>query len=87
MKIIIIKYKPCCEEKPWLVVRENGEYKQHAHLRTKQEALKVRNLIDRWVYKQTMICCPFVVRSLIMIKYDWIYKNKETCKFQSKSYI
>lgn len=47
---IIIKYKPCCEERPWLVVRENGEYKQHAHLRTKQEALKVRSLIDRWVY-------------------------------------
>lgn len=47
---IIIKYKPCCEERPWLVVRENGEYKQHAHLRTKKEALKVRNLIDRWVY-------------------------------------
>ncbi len=47
---IIIKYKPCCEERPWLVVRENGEYKQHAHLRTKQEALKVRNIIDRWVY-------------------------------------
>ena len=47
---IIIKYKPCCEERPWLVVRENGEYKQHAHLRTKKEALKVRNLIDRWLY-------------------------------------
>lgn len=47
---IIIKYKPCCEDRPWLVVRENGEYKQHAHLRTKQEALKVRNIIDRWVY-------------------------------------
>ncbi len=47
---IIIKYKHCCEERPWLVVRENGEYKQHAHLRTKQEALKVRNIIDRWVY-------------------------------------
>lgn len=47
---IIIKYKPCCEERPWLVVRENGEYNQHAHLRTKKEALKVRNIIDRWVY-------------------------------------
>lgn len=47
---LIIKYKPKCEERPWLVVRENGEYKQHAHLRTKQEALKVRNIIDRWVY-------------------------------------
>lgn len=47
---IIIKYKPCCEERPWLVIRENGEYNQHAHLRTKKEALKVRNIIDRWVY-------------------------------------
>ena len=47
---LIIKFKPCCDERPWLIVREDGEYEQHAHLRTKQEALKVRNLIDRWVY-------------------------------------
>lgn len=47
---LIIKFKPRCDERPWLIVREDGEYSQHAHLRTKQEALKVRNLIDRWVY-------------------------------------
>ncbi|MDD7352008.1 MAG: hypothetical protein PUG84_00965 [Peptoniphilaceae bacterium] len=47
---LLIKFKPCCIDRPWLVVRENGEYEQHAHLRTKKEALKVRNLIDRWVY-------------------------------------
>lgn len=47
---LIINFKPCCDERPWLIVREDGEYEQHAHLRTKQEALKVRNLIDRWVY-------------------------------------
>lgn len=47
---LIIKFKPRCDERPWLIVREGGEYEQHAHLRTKKEALKVRNLIDRWVY-------------------------------------
>lgn len=47
---LIIKFKPRCDERPWLIVREDGEYSQHAHLRTKKEALKVRNLIDRWVY-------------------------------------
>ena len=47
---LIIKFKPQCDERPWLIVREDGEYEQHAHLRTKKEALKVRNLIDRWVY-------------------------------------
>lgn len=47
---LIIKFKPRCDERPWLIIREDGEYEQHAHLRTKKEALKVRNLIDRWVY-------------------------------------
>lgn len=47
---LIIKFKPRCDERPWLIAREGGEYEQHAHLRTKKEALKVRNLIDRWVY-------------------------------------
>lgn len=47
---LIIKFKPRCDERPWLIVREDGEYSQHAHMRTKKEALKVRNLIDHWVY-------------------------------------
>lgn len=47
---LINKFKPRCDERPWLIVREDGEYSQHAHMRTKKEALKVRNLIDRWVY-------------------------------------
>lgn len=47
---LIIKYKPTCKERPWLIKRAYGTYKQHAHLRTKKEALKVRNIIDRWVY-------------------------------------
>lgn len=47
---LIIKFKPRCNERPWLIAREDEEYEQHAHLRTKKEALKVRNLIDRWVY-------------------------------------
>ncbi|MBU5669483.1 hypothetical protein KQI68_06480 [Peptoniphilus sp. MSJ-1] len=45
-----IKFKPRCDERPWLIVRENGEYEQHAHLKSKKDALKVRNIIDRWVY-------------------------------------
>lgn len=47
---LIIKYKPTCKDRPWLIKRAYGTYNQHAHLRTKKEALKVRNIIDRWVY-------------------------------------
>lgn len=45
-----IKFKPKCEERPWLLVRVDGEYEQHAHLKTKKDAVKVRNLIDAWKY-------------------------------------
>lgn len=41
-----IKYKPKCGERPWLLVRVGGEYEQHAHLKTKRDAIRVRNLID-----------------------------------------
>ena len=41
-----IKFKPSCEERPWLLKREGGEYEQHAHLKTKKDAIKIRNLID-----------------------------------------
>ena len=45
-----IKFKPRCHERPWLLVRVDGEYEQHAHLKTKKDAVKVRNLIDSWRY-------------------------------------
>lgn len=45
-----IKFKPRCDERPWLLVRVDGEYEQHAHLKTKKDAVKVRNLIDAWKY-------------------------------------
>lgn len=45
-----IKFKPRCDERPWLLVRVDGEYEQHAHLKTKKDAVKVRNLIDAWRY-------------------------------------
>lgn len=41
-----IKYKPKCFERPWLIKREGGAYSQHAHLKTKKDAEKVRRLID-----------------------------------------
>ena len=41
-----IKFKPRCDERPWLLVREGGEYSQHAHLKSKRDAIKVRHLID-----------------------------------------
>ena len=41
-----IKYKPRCNDRPWLIKREGGEYKQHAHLKTKKDVEKVRRLID-----------------------------------------
>lgn len=45
-----IKFKPRCDERPWLLVREGGDYSQHAHLKSKKDAVKVRNLIDAWRY-------------------------------------
>lgn len=45
-----IKFKPRCDERPWLLVRVDGEYEQHAHLKTKKDAVKVRSLIDAWRY-------------------------------------
>lgn len=47
---ISIKYKPKCEDRPWLVVRVGGKYEQHAHLKTKNDAVKVRSLIDLGKY-------------------------------------
>lgn len=42
-----IKFKPKCEERPWLLVRVGGEYEQHAHMKSKKDAVKLRNLLDR----------------------------------------
>lgn len=42
-----IRYKPRCDERPWLLVRVGGEYSQHAHLKTKKDAVKLRNLLDK----------------------------------------
>lgn len=41
-----IKFKPRCDERPWLLVRVDGEYEQHAHLKSKSDCIKVRHLID-----------------------------------------
>ncbi|MDU5377328.1 hypothetical protein [Peptoniphilus lacydonensis] len=43
---LIIKFKPCCDERPWLIIREGGEYSQHAYLKSKSDCIKVRHLID-----------------------------------------
>lgn len=48
MKLTIKKLN--IPERPWLIVRIGGEYRQHAHLRTKKDALKVRQLIDSCRY-------------------------------------
>lgn len=47
---ISIKHKPRCEDRPWLIAVEDGEYSQHAHMRTRDDALRVRALIDAWRY-------------------------------------
>lgn len=41
-----IKFKPKCEQRPWLLVRVGGDYEQHAHFTTKKDAIYVRHLID-----------------------------------------
>ena len=44
-----IKYLPKLE-RPWLVKRVDGQYHQHAHMFTKKDAQKVRQLIDQQKY-------------------------------------
>lgn len=47
---LTIKHKPKCSDRPWLLVRVWGEYEQHAHLKSKRDAIRVRNLIDAGKY-------------------------------------
>lgn len=42
-----IRYKPRCYDRPWLIKRVNGKYGQHAHMRRKKDAVKLRNLLDK----------------------------------------
>ena len=42
-----IRYKPRCFDRPWLIKRVNGKYGQHAHMRRKKDAVKLRNLLDK----------------------------------------
>lgn len=44
MKLSIIYYPHM--KRPYLLKREHGEYSQHAHFYTRDEAVKCRNLID-----------------------------------------
>lgn len=45
-----ILYKPGCGDRPWLIKREDGSYEQHAHMHTKKDALRVRQIIDAGKY-------------------------------------
>ena len=45
-----IKFKQRCDERPWLLVRVGGKYEQHAHLKSKRDAIRIRNLIDAGKY-------------------------------------
>lgn len=42
-----IRYKPRCIDRPWLIKRVNGKYGQHAHVKSKRDAVKLRNLLDK----------------------------------------
>lgn len=42
-----IRYKPRCYDRPWLIKRVNGKYGQHAHMKRKRDAVKLRNLLDK----------------------------------------
>lgn len=42
-----IRYKPRCYDRPWLIKRVNGKYGQHAHMKCKRDAVKLRNLLDK----------------------------------------
>lgn len=54
MNLSII-YKPNLE-RPYLLKRENGEYKQHAHFHTRKMAEQCRKLIDlkKYPYSKEM---------------------------------
>lgn len=43
---LTIKYLENCDDRHWIIIREGGEYKQHAHMHTKKDAERVRQLID-----------------------------------------
>lgn len=45
-----ILYKPGCGDRPWLIKREDGIYEHHAHMHTKKNALRVRQIIDAGKY-------------------------------------
>lgn len=42
-----IRYKPRCIDRPWLIKRVNGKYGQHAHMKSKKDVVKLRNLLDK----------------------------------------
>ncbi|WP_299034133.1 hypothetical protein [uncultured Anaerococcus sp.] len=48
MKLSIYHYPKM--ERKWLLKREHGKYKQHAHFYTKKEAEQCRKLIDANIY-------------------------------------
>lgn len=45
-----IRYLKKCQPRPWLIKREGGTYRQHAHMLTRKDALTVRRLIDQGKY-------------------------------------
>ena len=54
---LAIKYKPKCEERPWLIAVEGGEYSQHAHMHTMmrllgEEKFKTLKKKDRYINSQ-----------------------------------
>lgn len=44
MKLSIIYFENL--ERPWLLKREDGEYEQHCHFKTKKDAHRIKHLIE-----------------------------------------
>lgn len=40
-------------DRPWLLKRVDGCYKQHCHFRTYEEAMEIKHLIEIWKYPKT----------------------------------
>ena len=62
-----IRYKPRCYDRPWLIKRVNGKYGQHAHMRRKKDAVKLRNLLDK------NLC--LIVKNLKLLQKDYLVKK------------
>ncbi len=75
---LTILYKPGCGDRPWLIKREGGAYEQHAHLHTKKDALRVRQIIDAGKYPYCKEYKVAVQQLLTEEEFKRLHKSRDT---------